>query len=691
MLSLNIVRTTISDLDLSSSRIHDLAFVNNHLVSTTRFDGQIVSWDLDSLTEHSVTALAGNDFAGAIAELHSVNGKILSGGWTSNDFALHSINSSGDIGSAKSLNTGSQFGATTTQVLGTDTFIFGGAITGTGLTYFSVDASDVATAPTTVSTMQTVNVIAKAKISGQPFLFTASQETNMLQSWSVTSSGTPTLVDQIDTDEGLWISQPTDIVTAEVGGETYLILASAGSSTLTTLHVAMDGTLKLIEHLLDDRNTRFANITTLELIEHNGSTYVIAAGSDDGITVLQLLSGGRLQPMVSIADTLEAALSNPSAIATKSNATELSIYVASASEVGLTELSLDTSTFGFTYEGTLGSDSHIGSTKDDIFLDTEGSDSFSGGDGSDLFILINDEVQDHITDFEIGQDQIDLSSWQGLRSAQQLYLSTTSNGLRITYGTEVLEIDTRDGNPLDISEFLNLGLIISTRLTADLSPGPSGPETTPQDLPDRDIYVPPTQDIPEQSEGIERVGVASAEALTGTDFDDQIWGQGGDDTIIGNAGDDMLFGGSGDDELIGGAGNDQLSGGSGRSENWLMTTNTTANADVLIGGAGHDVLFGYAGADILDGGLGNDKLFGGGGRDTFIFGAGTDQIADFQFGVDQLQLESTLWTGHHTASSIIETFGSTQNGDAILNFGSDSLTLDDITDLSRLASYIDII
>ena len=691
MLPLNIVRTTLTDLDLSSSRIQDLAIVNGHLVSTTRFDGQIVSWDLMSLTETAAADYIGSDFAGANAALHVIDDKILAGGATNYTLALHSIDASGNIGSGQSIWSGAEFGPITTQVYGSETYLFAGARVGSGIYHLKINDTGSATSPSFVPTEQAVDVIASTEIAGQPYLFTASQDTNTIQSWSIAPDGAPTKLDQIDADQGLWVSNPTDMVTANVDGETYLILASAGTSTLSVLHVATNGSITLIEHLLDDRNTRFANATTLELIEHQGATYILAAGSDDGVTVLRLLPGGRLQPIASIADTPEDALANVSAIAAVSRASELSIFAASSTEAGLTELSLDTSTLGLLLEGTTGDDTLIGSADDDIFMDSAGSDSFTGHSGSDLFILTQDHAEDRITDFELGADQIDLSSWQGLRSASQLFLNATSIGLRITYGNEVLEIETTDGGALSAAEFVDQGLIISTRLTLDQSAGPSGPMIIPTELPERETYVPPTQTIQVQYEGIERLGVASAEALTGTDFGDQIWGQGGDDTITGNAGHDMLFGGSGNDRLLGGDGDDQLSGGSGRNEGWLLGSDSAKNADTLFGGAGHDVLFGFAGADFLDGGTGDDQLTGGGGRDTFLFNGGHDQITDFQLGVDRLQLDSSLWKGQQTVNFIINTFGSTENGHSELVFDNDTLSFENLTDLANLADYIDII
>jgi VCBS repeat-containing protein len=59
-------------------------------------------------------------------------------------------------------------------------------------------------------------------------------------------------------------------------------------------------------------------------------------------------------------------------------------------------------------------------------------------------------------------------------------------------------------------------------------------------------------------------GTIKADKLTGTAFDDSIFGENGNDFLDGGAGDDALFGGNGSDELSGGAGNDSIDGGNGQ-------------------------------------------------------------------------------------------------------------------------------
>lgn len=66
-----------------------------------------------------------------------------------------------------------------------------------------------------------------------------------------------------------------------------------------------------------------------------------------------------------------------------------------------------------------------------------------------------------------------------------------------------------------------------------------------------------------------------------------------------------------------------------------------ARIEDALGGSGADTLIGNDWANLLDGGLGDDLLTGGAGGDLFAFdGAwGRDVVADFQDGLDRLQLQ----------------------------------------------------
>lgn len=91
--------------------------------------------------------------------------------------------------------------------------------------------------------------------------------------------------------------------------------------------------------------------------------------------------------------------------------------------------------------------------------------------------------------------------------------------------------------------------------------------------------------------------------------------------------------------------------------------------DLIYGGAGNDVIYGGAGNDDLIGGAGINNLYGGTGADWFIMSTRTntfsdDYVADFQFGVDKIDVAS--W-GISDFSQLRAFLKTDQYGDAYFN------------------------
>lgn len=228
-------------------------------------------------------------------------------------------------------------------------------------------------------------------------------------------------------------------------------------------------------------------------------------------------------------------------------------------------------------------------------------------------------------------------------------------------------------------------------------------------------------------------GTAIANVLEGENGDDTLLGRGGDDTLngrdsddllSGDLGDDQLYGGTGDDTLLGGfdydllqgaAGNDRLYGGfgtdllsggnhadtlsGGLNDDRLFGGRGADNlsggddADTLRGGEGDDRLFGGAGDDRLDGDSGVNRLTGGDGADAFVFNDRDAQttITDFALTEDRLLLSRSLWSAQLDPAGVIAEFGTVEDGNMVLRFGSAVLVLTGITDAGALAGQIDIL
>lgn len=474
--------------------------------------------------------------------------------------------------------------------------------------------------------------------------------------------------------EGLGIATPTHVEIVEIAGQAYAVVGAAGSSSLSILEISAEGHLIPRDHVIDDMETRFSRVTSLETVVLDGRAYVLAGGADDGITLFELLPGGRLLQLDTVADTAETGLSNVVALAAHGAGGVLQVFAGSEREPGVTQFSV-----GFGPPGSVqiagpggavltggagedllvggaGADRLMAGAGRDILLDGAGADWMQGGVGADTFVLAADGEQDEIVDFDPEADQLDLSAWAMLRSPAQLAITATADGARISYRDEVLVLRGVEGQALDPARLAALDMLNLSRvpiLPAVLQEMFEG--TSKNDLLEGNAAVNTLRgragndrlmgyggdDRIEGGIGADTLeGGADDDHLSGNAGFDTLLGQSGDDILEGNAGDDLLRGGSGDDRLTGGQGNDRLMGEQGNDQLWGLGGSDTLEggegADQLEGGDANDWLFGGADNDMLNGGVGFDWLEGGDGDDiltglegfdSLFGGAGDDELS----------------------------------------------------------------
>lgn len=471
-----------------------------------------------------------------------------------------------------------------------------------------------------------------AYAGGAPFLLVASDADNALISMSVGSDGRPREVSRISSEDGIGIASPTATAFVEVGGQSFGVMAAADSSTLSVVRLGSDGSLRLTDHIIDTRDTRFDGVHTIDTASYNGRGYVAAAGGDDGVSIFELLEDGRLLHLTSIADGTGTTMSGVSALSLTLQGSALHLAVASGAEAGLSVFTLDIASRGpiiggttaadllngakgddYLYGGT-GNDEIVGQAGDDIIRDGAGVDVLTGGEGRDLFVLSNDGTIDTITDFDLNKDRIDLSGWSFLRSNSQVAFQSTADGGVISFGVETLELKTADGSPLTTDQIQTLDLVGQSRFMPDWV------------LPDQpDSYTAPAAAAP-----LSLIGTPQADILWGGDADDLIEGRKDNDELSGGGGGDLIKGGAGDDAIYGNAGNDVAEGGEGADRIWggigWDTIRGNAGDDVIVAGDGFDAAGGGDGDDILSGNNGADKLYGDAGNDRLTGGLNADSL-----------------------------------------------------------------
>ncbi|MEL0439180.1 calcium-binding protein, partial [Phycobacter sp. K97] len=462
-----------------------------------------------------------------------------------------------------------------------------------------------------------VSAMASLELGGTRYVFTAAQSESGISSYALTAGGQLNLRASLGAAEGVGLNLPTALHATEVGGQAMLLVGAAGSGSLSVMAVAADGRLSLRDHLSDTLETRFAGVQVLNSITHAGWTYVVAGGSDDGLTLFALLPGGRLIPLDSIADTAALGLDNVNGLALSVVGNRLNVLATSESEPGVTHLGIDIARSGAILAG--GDSQLSGGSGDDIVIGGAAQGRLSGGGGRDIFVLQADSNPDcTVMDFDLEEDRIDLKAWEGLRSVAQVQITTRSDGAQLSFGGHELRLITSDGSSLTYEDFLRSDLLGLYR--------PPLPAQTPRQI--------TGGDGDEQLLGAagpdQLRGMGGADTLFGQDGEDSLWGgSGGDllygggdrDHLYGEDDDDQLFGEDGPDQIYGGAGPDSLYGGLGDD-----LLDGEAGADRIWGDAGNDSLFGNSSTDQLHGGAGDDSLVGGTGDDTLYGGDGNDTL-----------------------------------------------------------------
>ena len=265
--------------------------------------------------------------------------------------------------------------------------------------------------------------------------------------------------------DGLGWSVPSALRVAEAGGVPYLVVAAAGSSSLTTL--TFDGDVyRVADHIVDDRFTRFAGAVTLDTITVNGRSFVATGGADDGLSLFELLPGGRFVHLETFEDTITRFVGNVTAVALVRQGGNL-ILAATGQEGGITVLARPIGGLAAPMTGGAGADTLTGTGADDllmggagddvltagggddILVDGTGRDTLRGGAGADIFVFASDGEADRVEDFDPGIDRLDLSAFPGLYSATSLAIAPVAGGARIAFGDEVIELRTADGQMIE--------------------------------------------------------------------------------------------------------------------------------------------------------------------------------------------------------------------------------------------------
>jgi Ca2+-binding RTX toxin-like protein len=455
------------------------------------------------------------------------------------------------------------------------------------------------------------------RIGDSTFVFATDYENNRVYSYRMDAAGRLIETAALGATEGLGIAAPSQVAQVAMGGLTFLIVASAGSSSLTVLQVSPNGALTATDHLVDDRLTRFQGVTEIDVVQAEGRVYVIAGGADDGLSLFALRPDGRLIHLDSLADQPGQSLQNVSGLVAAARDGGIDIYATSETEAGISQFHmaleeggvqrkaqaaggrLDGTEKADTLHGGRGNDQLYGGAGGDLLLDGFGQDQLYGGAGADIFAFAADGKEDVIRDFDPAVDRIDISAWPMLRTLDQVKIVSEAYGGAVRYAGDGIKIVSASGGPLDTEA-------IAASILQNFHHYPVDFLTVDLDL----------------------IGTAADETLRGSAGNDMLNGQAGADLLIGGAGRDTAAYTGAKGPMIVDLVRPHLNTNDARGDRFEGIENLrgSAGSDDLRGDSGDNILEGGTNSDRLNGRAGDDELRGGMGFDTLIGGHGADLL-----------------------------------------------------------------
>ena len=448
-----------------------------HLLTGSAADGGLVSYVIDpsGLTHVDHDSAGPNSGTGGIADLDLIDAAgapfLLPSGRSDDNTALHAIDAGGRFDGFfnpdfhAGLLAGVQVTSSVT-ILDT-TFVINSQWGQPGINVFALDDHMNLTLTTAVpdtadSHVGDVTDIETLTIADRTFALSVSGADAGVTSHWVGHTGAMRLMDALGPEDGLWVSAPTALATAEPGGTPMVIVGAAGSHSLSVLGVGPLGDLQILHHVTDTRDTRFGDVQAVETFGIGNRAFVVAGGGDDGMSVFEVAPDGQLFHLDTVADQVDTTLMNVSDIAATVLGETAHIF-ASGSDTGVTHFTLDLSGLRDSSGGTDGGETLSGGGGDDLIvglggddtlsggggddrlIDGAGQDSLSGGAGADVFVFVADGETDRVTDFEDGLDRIDLSDLPMLYGVGQLTLAQQGNDVRVTAGTETFLVSANGG------------------------------------------------------------------------------------------------------------------------------------------------------------------------------------------------------------------------------------------------------
>ena len=202
--------------------------------------------------------------------------------------------------------------AIATGVVDGHTYIFAGG-NDDGISVFELNDDGTLTsvfniADTGALELNNIRDIAFTEVGGNPMLVVVGGD-DAVSTFDVADDGSLTEADQIDQSGSLLLDNGQAVTTVTVGGNTYVVTGNSDNNSnnegVSTFSLDSSGNLAFVDQIAegeDSGNLELNGVRALASGEAGGTTYVIAGGSDDGLSVFSVNASGILTNVFNISD-----------------------------------------------------------------------------------------------------------------------------------------------------------------------------------------------------------------------------------------------------------------------------------------------------------------------------------------------------------------------------------------------------
>ncbi len=148
-------------------------------------------------------------------------------------------------------------------------------------------------------------------------LLALSAGTDALRSYRIEANGTLTQMSSLGASGGLGVATPSALEVVRSGGQDFVLVAAAGSSSISVVKVAPGGGLSLVDHVVDTLDTRFQGVQAMATVTIGDRVFLFAGGGDDGINLFTLRPDGKLLQLAQELQVPGMALHNITAMTAK--------------------------------------------------------------------------------------------------------------------------------------------------------------------------------------------------------------------------------------------------------------------------------------------------------------------------------------------------------------------------------------